>query len=375
MAAVDMGLTLGDWNACVNLQKTLLNNDPVTPRALASVWRNIFGSTPSAIHELVNVRHNHDVKELALVIARIHFTFLAVSSRAVHRYQIRSAAELRMNGARPRYEYHQNGYARTHAKIMASEEDMNEDDAAAHAYFIHAKAAPTPSVVAGGRGVPPALEICSNPPASADHLHLPPAYVGVDMNGKLVLLDAARGASPIPVGSVVPHNWMVRVSSHANKFLVGDNTCALFLTLNEDLTAAIGEPLALPRYPPGCAYEVDNSWVVWQNNKSPRAMKWDETTMSAQLCSDEDARLHAATIQDVVNRGNGVWRDETCVACLPALETITALKGTTVAFDAFTHKGDWWRVDVRARKAWVVGVPTSNIVCAIAPLVEWSGQG
>jgi len=363
MAAVDMGLTLGDWNVCINMQKTLLASEPLMPADLAGAWCNIYGNIPPLVDELVNVRRCDDVGALALVMARVHYTFLKLPS---HRAQVREAATARLTHALHRV-HRQKGYIRTHAKIMAMT-SCSHEEAAAHAYFLH-----SPASLAGGESAVPDLEVCAHPPATADHLNLPLAYLGVDMDGKLVLLDASRGASVVEVCSRVPHNWMVRISAHTNEFLAGDATCCLHLTLNEPLTMVLEKPVALPRYPPARAHEVDNSWVVWFDaNKRARALAWDAQAQRATLCSAADAELHAVTGEAVYSRGNEVWRGTTCIARLPSTESITAINGTPTAFDAFTQGGDWWRVDVRARKAWVVGVPAANIVCTIAALVGWS---
>jgi hypothetical protein len=372
LAAVDMGLAIGDWNACVNLQQTLLANNSGPTQELAASWRNIYGHTPPIVHELVNVRKTCNVPEMALTLGRLRYTFLALNSNPTYRYQVHLAASERLGAESVLWEYHQKGYVSTHAKVMVSKEGMDAGNAAAHAYFMHTKLTLTASGVEWVKNIP-ALDIVNEPPAAADQLHLPCAYLGVDARGKLVLLDSTRGTSNIAIGNVVPHEWIVRVSEHSNEFLAGNIGCALHITLNEPLTIGTGTPVALPMYPFDRVHEVDNTWVVWRTNNGPRALQWNSTLQRASLCSAEDARLYAVINQSVYSRRNSVWRDATCIARLPSSESITAVWGTAVGFDAFTKKGDWWRVDVRARKAWVVGVPTVNEVCSVAPLVTWSG--
>lgn len=375
LAAVDMRLTLDDWAVCSNLQKTFL--DSATQLSdLDVVWASVYGYTPSIVRELIQCRRSEDVADVAMLLGRLRYTFLALLDKPQHRYQVRAAAALLVDAADVFRAYRQKGYVRTHAKIMEEEAGIGSDVAAAHAYFLHASD-PTPSVIAAGartEKMRDAIEICRSSPADADHLGMPDVFLGVDASGKLVLLDASRGASVINIGSRVPHNWVVRVSPYANHFLAGDTSCCVMVKLNETLTSAIENPVVLPRYPHARAYGVDNTWVVWAGvNNAPRALRWDVQTESAALCDVEEAALHAATTQSVYSRGNSVWRNDTCIACLPPSESISAIIGTSIGFDAFTQNKDWWRVDVRARKAWVVGLPTADIVCTVAPLVEWSG--
>ena len=382
MAAVDMGLTLGDWNTCVNLGTTLCSASPSCARDVVDAWRNTYGIVPSLLHELANVRGPHvGVTQLALLFGRLRYTFLALSAQSMHRHQVRAAAEVRVGGfmvdPNPMVAYKQKGYVRTHANLMEGV-GLSPPDAAAHAYFLHAPPTATPSVVASGARVARlgGLKMNPAPPGDADHLSLPPMYLGVDMDGHLLLLDAWRGASPVEVSNVVPHNWCVRVSSHTNEFVAGDTRTgvSLFLSLNDDCTVAHDVPVCLPRSPTSRVAEVDNTWLTWIGmNGGPRALEWDSATRSATVCSFEDAQLHASVGTPLHTQGAGVWCGSTCVACLPPSESITCVHGTPVGFDAFTQGGDWWRVDVRARRAWVVGIPNANnIVCAIAPLVEWS---
>jgi len=377
LAGVDMGLTLGDMNVCVNLQTALLDwcgGDEAD--GLAAAWRATYGMVPPLIHEILNVRgktsaSKEQVTELALVIARVRVTFLALARDTVHREQVRALAAERAVSDYP--EYRQKSYVRTHAKLC--EGGVCREVAAGVAYCMH-----TPSMHAHWTNAPAlraetptsTLEIQADAiPGDADHLALPQIYLGVDIQGMLVLLDAYRGASTVKVANAVPHGWCVRVSGHTNVFLAGDAGAALRVTLNEGRSSAMDVPVALPRYPTSGAHAVENKWVVWRGgNGKARALEWDGA--NARLCSDEEARLHASATVILKARGNRVWAGETCVATLPTSESITVVAGTAFAFDAFTQGGDWWRVDVRANKAWVVGVPGVNIICTIAPVVEWN---
>jgi hypothetical protein len=242
----------------------------------------------------------------------------------------------------------------THAKLM-QQEALTAVQAGAHAYLLHAH---------------DTLQIVPEPPGTAHHLTLPSNYLGVDTEGKLFVLDATRGASPLQASHRVPHAWCARVSPHNNEFLAGDSNVALSITVDDELAHVYDTPVVLPRYPTSHVTNVEHRWITWTDtNGHPRALQWDSDT--ATLCSNDDARLYASTVLVLRPEGNTVWRDAVCLATLPPSESITCVHGTPSAFDAFTQGGDWWRVDVRARRAWVVSVPAANVIRAIAPMVQW----
>jgi hypothetical protein len=370
LAGVDMGLTLGVFSKCVSIQKALLDWCEESGGSLSSAWRAIYGVVPPLIHEVLNVR-KLNVSEMALLLGRTRMTFLALSRNDSNRAQIRAAATERTICDYP--EYRQRGYIRTHAKLCESEV-LSSDVAAGVAYCMHAP----PTSSANSLDCRGSLDIEAGVfPSDADHLSLPQVYLGVDIEGGLVLLDACRGASRVKVANRVPHDWCVRVSDHTNMFLTGDSTSALCVNLNEGRSSAMDVPVSLPRYPSSGAYEVENRWVVWKDESSgkPRAFEWRDGT--ARMCSSEDAALHASSRVILSAQGNRVWAGSTCIATLPPSESITVVMGNAFAFDAFTQQQDWWRVDVRENKAWVVGLPEdssapANIICSVAPVVAWN---
>jgi hypothetical protein len=338
LAGVDMGLTLGDMNVCASLQRSLLDWSEGSG-SLASAWRATYGTVPPLIHEVLNVRgRKMSESELALVLARTRVTFLALSRDERSREQVRAAALERAICEYP--EYRQKGYVRTHAKLCESEV-LSSEVASGVAYCMHASDA-------DAAAAPPCvLEIATDLlPGDADHLDLAQVYLGVDLEGGCVLLDAFRGASPVKVANRLPHDWCVRVSGHTNVFLVGDSTCALLLSLNEGRSSAMDVPVSLPRYPTSGAYDVENKWVVWRDGSSgkARAFEWEEEgagRRGARMCSSEEASLHGSSRVVLRAEGNRVFVGSTCIAHLPAAESITVVVGHAFGFDAFTQGGDW----------------------------------
>jgi len=369
VAAVDMNLSLGDVTACEHLHSTFLqtsSSSQTPPHDLMLMWRRVYGMVPPILHDLFNVRfkpNQTSFEEIALFLARTRITFLTLPASCE---QIVAAAHRLVSTNTLFREHRHKRYVHTHANIMASV-DTTSNVAAAHAFLMHTSSTTSPP--------PPPSDlrvIHDAPPSRADHLNLPSSYLGVDVNGHVWVLHSCHGTSSVQVGSTVPHEWMVRVSKHANQFLAGNHACALLLTLNENQSAFMETAVLLPRYPTGVVMDVDKKWVVWKcgTSKMPRAMEWNGS--HATLCSVETARFHAMTVPHPLTlRENEVWVENVCIARLPASETITVVWGTPVAFDALTQNRDWWRVDVRAKNAWVVGVSTTTTMKSMAPLIEW----
>jgi len=339
------------------LRHTLLE----THSNLASAWRLVFGSAPETVHLLVNTRRATR-EDLAQTLALLRYNYLSLKNHPELVHQIRRAVTQKLPGE-PRVEYRHGGYVRTHRSLVEAEE-MSTATAAAHALRMHDGETPSQQE--------DALDVHTTPPSTANHLALPSKYLGVNRRGGLVLLDAQRGASAVELAGDVPTNWLLRVRPDHNHFLAGDDTRAMFITLDDTLTTGFQKPVALPRYPPGPAHGVDHTMVVWHEpGEPPLALEWNAEHETADPCPPTKSRVSHMSIRTMHARGNEVWCDQVCITRLPAGECITAVTGSPTAVDVFTAAGDWWRVDVRGGCAWVVGVPTDAEILVVASLLEW----
>lgn len=356
LVATDLNLVFGEVRE-INEFRDALNEETY----LVQAWENMLGHTPAIILELLT----SPGPGLATRVATTRYNYLALRQRPVHMHQIKMVAARVVAPSVSDKQYRRKTYIQTVAQLV--EHGFSPAGAAAAAFHLH-----THDESRGNTPPPPDLDIIHKHPGSVDHLDLPTSYMGVDVKGRVWILDTTLGVVSVKVGSRVPTQWVHRTSQTSNTFLLGDDTRCVALVLSQDLTSGIETPVALQTLPHAPSV-VNEQWVVWGDTTHPHAIQWTHSK-GLRVSPRSEAKLHlmSKSRSAATARGNQVMVNHEPVAQIPPCQSISCISGTPVAVDLVTTTHDFYRVDVRANTAWCVGMSIDQPIVAMASLVNWS---
>jgi len=358
LAATDMNLVFGYIQPIHEFRDALKEETH-----LVQAWENLLGHTPPIIFELMS--HPGGDSDLASRVATTRYNYLSLRQRPVHIHQVKAVALRIVTPTVSDKQYRRKTYIQTMEQLK--KHGFGHLKAAATAFHLHTQSTesqPTPSSH---------LDIMHKSPGGVDHLDLSSSYLGVDVMGSLWVLDTTLGVVRVRLGSRVPAKWIHRTSPNSNTFLLGDDTRCVGVVLSQDLTSGIETPVTLQTLPLQPRV-VDNTWVVWGDTTHPHAIQWTPQK-GTRVSSHTDAKLHLMSIPQnaVFARGDRImFNHNEHVTQIPPCQSISCIVGTPLAVDLITTAHDFYRIDVRANKAWCVGINIEHPIVAMAPLVSWS---
>lgn len=357
-AATDMNLRLGDVRAVHALRDSLLEE-----ANLMDAWGNLRGRVPDMIRELIDDDDDSGGADMvATRVANTHYNYLKMRRSPVHMLQVASLAARHIGPDVTHHQHRRKSYTQTRRAMM--EHGLSLRCAAAAAYHLHkqtsSSSTPPPT---------PELEIVQAPPGEVDHLDLPVSYLGVDVDGRLWVIDTTRGVARVRMGSRLPTKWIHRVSSSSNMFLAGDDQRCVGIVLARDMRSGVEVPVTIPHHPSEPPDVVDNTWLVWGDVKHPHSIRWDP---DHGLRESATAKLQVMSRpRRLVAAGNQVSMGEEAVTSIPDDQSITCVCGTPTSIDLVTDAMDFYRIDVQAHKAWCVGIDVNQSIVAMTSIVNW----